>query len=316
MKIAILNYSYLASGHIDALKKLGEVTEYPNTNTLEEAEVRLKGVEVAIADCFEISLNKEFFVAAKDLKYLCLNTTGYNLVDINAAKEKGILVSNLPGFSTEAVAEHAIALMFAVSRKLVLGDRNMRKAPFQINPAKRADDVYTGSNISGKTMGIVGLGKIGTRVAEFARGLGMKVIAYNRTPKQIPGVEMVDLDTLLRTSDVVTLATAYTPELKGFIGKGELAKLRPTAVLVNIARGELIDEAALIEALTNQKIAGLGADVFVDWTVNNPLFKLDNVVATPHMAFMTAESLKNMADIIVGNVKAYIEGAPQNVVNK
>jgi glycerate dehydrogenase len=315
MKIAILNHCYFTPDHIRQLREIGEVTEHPNTTTVAEAAERIGDAEIAIADCFEVPLNDEFFSQVKNLKYLCLNTTGFNLVDIASAKKHGIAVSNLPGFSTEAVAEHAIALMFAVSKNIVVGDRAMHDKPFQLNPALRAQDKYIGTNLRGKTLGIIGLGKIGTRIAELGRGLGMNVIVYNRTPKEVPHVSMVDLETLFKQSDVIVPAMAFNEEHRGFINAKVIATMKPSAIIINISRGEFIDESALVTALSEKRIAGLGADVISDWSPTNPLLTFENVVLTPHMAFLADESLQNMADIIVSNVKSFAEGKAVNVVS-
>jgi len=315
MKIAILNHCYLTQDHREQLKMLGDVVEYQNTTTEKDAIERLAGVEVVVADMYEFPLNSDFFAKTKELKYVCLNSTGFNLIDLNAARNRGITISNLPGFSTEAVAEHTIALMFAVMHNVVIGNQAMHKEPFQLNPADRTQDMYISMNVRGKTIGIVGLGQIGTRVAELAKGLGMKVIAYNRSPKNIPDISMVELDTLFRDSDVITVTSAFDENLGNLINENALNKMRSTAVIVNIARGEFIDENALAKSLTEKRIGGLGADVIADWSMKNQLLKFDNVVLTPHMAFLASESLENMANMIVVNIKSYISGKPINVVN-
>ena len=315
MKITILNFSFLHPEHIQKLKALGEVVEYDSTKTVEETIERLRGTDVAVADCWEAPLNEEVFNASGDLKYLTLNSTGYEQVDIQTAKEKGVMVANIPNFSTDSVAEQTIALLFAVVRHVPVADRAVRANPFQIDPANRSQDIYLGVNVRDKVLGIIGLGHIGTRVAELAQGLGMTVKAYNRSPKTVPGVEMVDLQTLLKTSDVVSLNSAFSPELKEVINKDTIALMKPGAVLINTARGALVDEKALAEALGTKHVAGYGVDLLADWSLNNPLLKLDNVVFSPHTGFFTKESLKNMADIIVENIESYAAGNPKNVVN-
>jgi lactate dehydrogenase-like 2-hydroxyacid dehydrogenase len=315
MKIAILNHSYFTREHIKRLEKLGEVIEYPNTDNLKDAIERAYDADIVIADSFEFSINKDFFESTNKLRLLCLNSTGFNLVDIVAAKNKGISVSNLPGFSTESVAEHAIALMFNVLRNINIGNTAMHQKPFQLNPANRAHDVYISRNINERKLGIIGFGQIGSRIAELGKGLGMNVIAYNRTPKQVEGVKFTDLDTILRESDVIVLSMAFNESLKNFIDKDSLLKMKPTSIIVNIARGELINEFDLADAIAEKRIAGLGADVISDWSLNNPLLKFDNVVVTPHMAFLADESLKNMADMIVNNIESYLNNEPKNIVN-
>ena len=315
MKIAILSFSFLNSGHIEKLRLLGDVVEYQSTNNEKDAIERLQGVEVAIADCWDVPLGGNVFKEANDLKYISLNSTGYDQVDLKAAKEKGIMIANVPNFSTDSVAEQTMALLFAVLRHIPQADHALREKPFQIDPANRTQDIYTGSNVRSKVFGIVGLGHIGTRAAELAQGLGMKVIAYSRSPKNIPGVEMVSLDTLLKTSDVISIHSIFVPDLKNLINKETIATMKPTTVLLNTARGEFVDEVALAEALVSKRITGYGTDVLADWSTHNPLLKLNNVAFSPHLGFFTEESLKNMADIIVQNVESYVAGTPQNVVN-
>ncbi len=315
MKTTILNHCYLTPKHREQLKKLGDVVEYENTTNEKDALERLAGADAAVVDMYEFPLNAEFFSKTKGLKYICLNSTGFNFVDLKATQEKGIVVSNLPGFSTEAVAEHAIALMFAVAHNIVTGDKAMREAPFQLNPANRAHDAYIGTNVRGKTMGIIGLGQIGTRIAELGKGLGMKVIAYNRSPKNVPDVSMVELDIVFKESDIIVIASAFVENMRNLINESALKKMRSNAIIVNIARGEFIDEQALAKSLEEKRIGGLGADVIADWSLKNPLLKFNNVVLTPHMAFLAEESLENMANMIVANVQAYKKGKPINIVD-
>ena len=184
MKIAILSFSFLSPEHISRLKKLGDVVEYQTTNNLKDAQERLQGVEVAIGDCWDVPFKKELFDLVKDLKYVSLNSTGFDHVDLVSAKENGVQVANVPGFSTEAVAEGTVALMFSVLRLIPMGNRVSHEKPFQVDPANRSHDRYLGKNVRGSTLGIIGLGRIGTRLAELAQGLGMNVIAYIQIAKE------------------------------------------------------------------------------------------------------------------------------------
>lgn len=315
MKIAILSFSFLTPDHIARLKKLGEVFEYQTTKTEEDAIERLKDVEIAVADCWDVPLNKKVLGSIPSVKYISLNSTGFNQVDIEAATENNVAIANVPGFSTEAVAEQTFALMFAVARKITMSNAQMTKEPIQVDPANRAHDIFLGTELRGKTLGIVGLGQIGSRVAEIAKAFGMRVISYNRTPKQIDGVEVVDFDTLLKNSDIVSINSAYVSEMKNMFDQDTFAKMKDGSILVNTARGEFVDEQALVNALKSGKVKGFGADVVVGWNKSNPLIGLDSVVLSPHSAFFTNESVKNMADIIVENVESYINGKPNNVIN-
>lgn len=315
MKIAILSFSFLTPDHISRLKKLGEVFEYQTTKTEDEAIERLKDVEIAVADCWDVPLNKKVLGSIPSVKYISLNSTGFNQVDIEAAKENNIAIANVPGFSTEAVAEQTFALMFAVARKITMSNAQMAKEPMQVDPANRSHDVLMGTELRGKTLGVVGLGQIGSRVAEIAKAFGMKVIAYNRTVKNIDGVEMVDFETLLRSSDVISINSAYAPEMKDMFDEKAFAQMKQDSILINTARGDFVNEQALAKALKEGKLLGFGADVLTDWTNANPLLGIENVVLTPHSAFFTDESLKNMADIIVDNIESYEKGQLKNVIN-
>jgi len=315
MKITILNESFLKESHLNTLRSFGELVIYENTDTEEKAIERLKGSQIAIADCFIAPLNSKVFNSTESLKLLVVNSTGYELVDNVTAKSKEIQVANIPEFSTESVAEQAIALMLAVSRKIPTADTAMKSSPFQIDPANQEQRKYLGFNLQGKTLGIVGLGSIGSRVAQIGIGFGMKVLAFNRSQKYIDGVKQVSLEELLKESDVVSLHTPLTPETENIINSKRLQMMKSTAIIINTAHGELIDEPALVYVLQSGKIAGAGLDTISQWNESNPLLKLDNVVLSPHSAFFTNESLNNCADIIVANVKSYIEGKAINIVN-
>lgn len=315
MKITILNESFFNESHLNALRALGDLVIHENTDTEEEAIERLKDVQIAIADCYIAPLNKKVLESADVLKLLVINSTGYDLVDVASAKAKGIQVANVPGYSTEAVAEHAIALMLAVSKKIPAGDAIMRRAPFQVDPANQEHRKYLGFELAGKTLGIVGLGNIGQRVAKIGQGFGMKVLAFNRSQKNIEGVKQVSLEELLKESNIVSLHLPLSPETENIITAERLQMMKPTAIFINTARGKCVDESALINALQSRKIAGAGLDTIVDFSASNLILKLDNVVFSPHSAFFTREALKNCADIIVANVEAFVEGKAANVVN-
>ena len=315
MKTVVLNESFLKDTHLDRLKKLGEVEVLLGTTSEDLAIERLKGADVAIADMFESPLNKTVLANVPSVKFISINTTGFDLVDIASARENNITVSNVPGFGTQGVAEHAIALLFATVRHIVADDKAMRAGPFQLDPANRDHDRYLGTDVYGKTIGIIGLGQIGTRVAELAMALGMNVLTYNRSPREVAGIEMVSLEELLKRSDVVSLNGAYSPDQENLINEDMIALMKKTAVLINTARGSFVDDTALAKALTENRIAGAGLDFLHDWSSDNPLLKLDNVVLTPHVGWFTEESLANLADIIVENVEAFASGKPINVIS-
>lgn len=315
MKITILNESYFNETHLAQLRELGELTIYENTNSEEKAIERLKNIDIAIGDCYIAPFNKKVFESTNTLKLLALNTTGYDLVDIDSAHRCGVEVANVPGFSTQSVAEQSFALMLAVSRKIPIGDVVMRVSPFQIDPGLHSHKQYLGVNLAGKTLGIIGLGSIGSRVAQIGRGFGMKVIAYNRSQKNVDEVTMVTLDQLLKESDIISIHLPLTPETENLITADKLGLMKTTAIIINTARGKIIDEAALINALIDGRIAGAGLDTIVNWEKTNPLLELDNVVFSPHSAFFTKESLENCANIIVENIKSFVAGRPLNIIS-
>lgn len=316
MKIAVLNECFFTDQHFAQLKQIGDVTSYKDTDSLEKAKKRLSGVEVAIVDSFFTPCTEELFQSLPQLKLLAINSTGYDTVDIHSAKKHNITVTNAPGFATESVAELAIGLIFAVIKKIPQSDLEMRKKPFEVDPFNTKDNQYLGFNLKDKTLGILGLGRIGTRTAELAQELGMKVIAWNRSVKKVPGVEMKKTkEEVLAESDVVSLHLALAPELVQVIGKKEFEKMKSHAIFINTARGKLVDENALYDVLMNRKLYGAGLEVLADLSSQNPLLQLPNIVFTPHSGFYNKESLENLADILIETVKSFIEGQPMNVIS-
>ena len=314
MNIAILQKWSLSKEDMERAKTLGPVTLYDSTNSEDQAIERLNGVEIAVLDRLHLPPTRKIFESAKQLKLLVVTSTGYDGVDLDAATEHGIKVANVPGFSTESVAEHAIALMFSVIRRIPLGNRLIREKPFQASGIV-SDYPVQGLEVRGRTLGIIGLGNIGSRVAELGLGLGMKVVAYNRTLRQMQGVEMVNLDSLLGTSDVVSLGTAFNSETENIIGTRELALMKSSAVLINASSGKLVDTQALYKALKEERIFGAGLDLLAEWDEDNPLLGLDNIVLTPHTAWWTEEASRNFGDIIVTNIETFMRGEPINLVN-
>jgi D-3-phosphoglycerate dehydrogenase len=245
-----------------------------------------------------------------------LGTGAANFVDLAEAVRLGITVCNTPGYGDNAVAEHALALLLALARRVPCLDRGLRQA----GQRAKWGQSQPGFELRGKTLGLVGLGGIGARMAELARGLGMEVKAWTRNPSperaERHGVAFLPLEELLETSDVISLHLLLTPETDGLLGPEELDRMKPDAVLVNTARAELVDQAALVERLRDGRIAAAGLDVF--WNeplpADHPLLELDNVVLTPHVAFNTPDAIAAMMDIAIDNLARYFEGSPINVV--
>ncbi len=249
-----------------------------------------------------------------------LGTGAANFVDLAEAVRLGITVCTTPGYGDNAVAEHALALLLALARRVPRLDRGLRQAGRRAGQRAEWGQSQPGFELRGKTLGLVGLGGIGARMAALARALGMAVTAWTRNPSperaRRHGVTFLSLDDLLATADVISLHLPLTPETEGLLGPEELDRMKPDAVLVNTARAELVDQAALVERLRDGRIAAAGLDVF--WneplSADHPLLELDNVVLTPHVAFNTPEAIAAMMDIAIDNLARYFEGSPINVV--
>jgi len=296
---------------------LGEVVIFENTTTEQETIARLKGLDVAIWDGFICPPTAKVLESADNLKLIVLPHTGYFMVDLETANKRGIKVANAPGFSKEAVAELVIGLMFAVNRKIPLMDRDMRKNPFNSDPSNvEQQNKYWGFDIKGKTMGIFGLGRIGSTVATLALGLGMKVVANNRSPKAMEEVEMLNKEEVLKRADVISINVTSGADTENFISKKELDLMKPTAILINVDQSKHVDTEAIYQALKQKKIAGAGLDQVAGLTKDHPILKLDNVVFTPHAGSSTNESFReNLPELVVSAVEQFIKGSPKNLVN-
>ena len=257
-------------------------------------------------------LSAEIINACPKLKMLSVAFTGVDHVALDACRARNILVCNAAGYSTNAVAELTFGLAISVIRNIVPCDARCRKAGTK--------DGLVGVELFGKTFGVVGTGAIGARVAKIAAAFGCKVLAYSRTAKQElvdAGVQYVSLDELLAQSDFVSLHVPLTDATRGLINADAIAKMKQGAVLLNTARGPVVDSAALAEALNAGKLAGAGIDVFEGEppiAENHPLCSAKNTVLTPHVAFASREALETRADIVFANIEKWLNGAPQNVV--
>lgn len=257
-------------------------------------------------------LSAEIINACPKLKMLSVAFTGVDHVALDACRARNILVCNAAGYSTNAVAELTFGLAISVIRNIVPCDARCRKAGTK--------DGLVGFELFGKTFGVVGTGAIGARVAKIAAAFGCRVLAYSRTAKQElvdAGVQYVSLDELLAQSDFVSLHVPLTDATRGLINADAIAKMKQGAVLLNTARGPVVDSAALAEALNAGKLAGAGIDVFEGEppiAENHPLCSAKNTVLTPHVAFASREALETRADIVFANIEKWLNGAPQNVV--
>jgi len=263
-------------------------------------------------------IDEEIIEAGDDLKVISNYAVGYDNIDVEAATERGIVVTNTPGVLTEATAEIAWALMMSVARNVVNGDEFVREDRFEgWDPT-----LMLGHELHGKTLGIVGMGNIGSKVAEMSQGFDMEVIYYNKSRnediEEKIGAEFVELDELLSRSDFVSLHVPLTDKTEGMIGKEELELMSYDSYLINTARGEVVDEDALVETLKEGGIAGAGIDVYADEPhgANPDYYDLDNVVLTPHLGSASHKAREGMAVMAAENILSILEGKePENIVN-
>ena len=268
---------------------------------------RIANAEVVLNIRASSKFGERVFAACRRLRLLSLWGTGTDHVDLAAAARHGVTVCNTPGVSAISIAEHAVALLLAVARHIP-----------QLDAATRAGGWARGQSIElrGKTCGVIGLGAVGGQFARLAGGIGMRVQAWTMHPKPMPGVELVELDELYRACDVVSLHLRLSPETTGFLGPAQFALMKPSAILINTARGAIVDEAALVDALANGRIAGAGLDVFAVEPLPpaHPLTRMANVVLSPHCAGITPEAMEAGLRLAVENIRAWLDGLPQNVV--
>ena len=303
MNIVFLDHHVIDRGDIDwsKVKELGYLTIYPECMSDEEAITRLQaaGAEAVLID--EYPIGREIMEACPDLKFIGPAATGYNHIDLDCAREKGIAVYNVPAYSTEAVAQHTIALLLALSNQIRSIDRDVH------------DGLWTTENgygyeprdillLEGKSLGIIGYGNIGKSVAAIAQAFGMTVNIFSQDPQAAV------------SSDVVSLHCPLTQENRGMVNEAFLEQMKDGAILVNTARGGLLDEAAVAYALQSGKLAGLGVDVLSSEPPepDNPLLHARNCIITPHIAFTPRQIRQRVVDICAENLKNFIEGKDIN----
>jgi D-3-phosphoglycerate dehydrogenase len=311
MKIVVVDHVYLEEEHIEKLRSLGDLEVFKDPpKSPDELKERVVAADIVIVGWSD--LTKNIIDSAKNLKMISIWATTCHYADLKAAKARGIVVTHVPGYATEAVAEHTFALLLAAIRKLPLADKHVRRGDFDWRP-------FGGSELAGKTVGVIGTGAIGCRVAEIARAFGMRILGYDKYPNvkkaEKIGMKYVDLDTLLKESDIVTLHVTLASETERLIGKKEIAAIKKGAVIINTSQGKVIDEKALVDALRSGKLSYAGLDVFEQEppAKDNPLFTLDNTILSPHIGFHTVEAAKRCTDICIDNVVKFLEGNQQNV---
>ncbi len=300
--VALLEASSHAVGYVRTLKRLQDIAHHETPVSVAEADAIVMGRVM--------SVDREALALAKNLKVIALHTSGRDNIDLGAATERGVLVTTVKGVNAEQCADFALGLMLASVRQIVRGDRAIRAGSW-------ARETSASFDVGGAVLGLVGLGRIGRAVIRRAAGFDMKLLINTRTPDlafaERYGASFVSLSEVLERSDIVCLTASLTPETRGLIGVAELGRMKPNAFLINIARGELVDEAALYEALKARRIAGAGLDVFeTEPLYESPLFELDNVVLTPHQAGLTHSgkvgaamwAAKNALEVLAGRCPA------------
>ena len=260
---------------------------------------RAKDADIVVES--NMPLRKDFFDACPNIKMLSIAFTGLDHIDLEECEKRGIVVNNAAGYSTEAVAEEAICMMIGMYRHVMENDK--------ITRSRKGMPLSPGREIAGKTIGVVGLGAIGQRTAKLAQAFGCKVIAWNRTPKEIEGITMVDKETLFKESDIVTLHVALNNDTRDFVTAKELGLMKKSAIIVNAARGPVVNTKALAEALKNGKIAGAALDVYDTehpLSEDNPLLSASNTMLMPHIGFATVEAFEQRLGIVVRNVERFV----------
>lgn len=316
-KIVVLDGYTLNPGDLSwsELEQAGQLTVYERTAP-EQVIERTTGATIALTN--KTIINADAIAQLPDLQFIGVLATGYNIVDVDAAHQHNITVSNVPAYSTYSTAQLVIALLLGLCHHVERHNQAVENGRWVQSP-DFSFSVAPLTELAGKTMGIVGLGAIGHQVGRIASALGMRVQASNPRPRpidDIPDFQWVDLDTLFTTSDVISLNCPLTPQTADMINRDRLAMMKPTAFLINAARGGLIVEQDLADALNNGQIAGAGLDVLSTEPPagDNPLLSAKNTLITPHIAWATREARQRLMQVTVDNVRAFLAGNPQNVV--
>lgn len=315
MNIIVLDGHTLNPGDLswDCLKQFGSVTYYDRTETEADTIARLQSAQIVLLN--KTPITQSILAACPEIRLICVLATGYNVVDCEAAARRQIPVCNVPGYGTNAVAQFTFALLLELCHRVGHHDQAVHHGKWSQCPDFCFWDTPQ-IELAGKTMGIIGFGTIGRAVGKIAEAFGMKVIACNRT-RYNDGVYYVDLDTLFAQSDIISLHCPLLPETAGIINANAIAKMKDGVILLNTARGPLIDESALAEGLHMGKIQGAAMDVVSQEPIcaDSPLLTAPNCILTPHMAWAPVESRQRILDATVKNIRTFLAGRPVPCVN-
>jgi len=316
VKIVVIDGHTLNPGDLSwsGLERLGKCVIYDRTAP-HEIVPRLADAEIVLTN--KAVLSRDQIFAVPKLRYIGVTATGFNIVDVAAARERGIPVCNVPAYGTRSVAQMTFALLLELTQRIGHHAQTVRDGRWSASPDFCYWD-FPLIELDGLVMGIVGMGRIGRAVAELSKAFGMRVIASSRSKRGTErDVEYVDLNRLFAQSDVVSLHCPLTPETKHLVNAERLARMKPNAFLLNTSRGPLVDESALATALNEARIAGAGLDVLSvePPPVGNPLFQAKNCFITPHIAWATRAARARLMDTSVANIEAFLRGSAVNVVN-
>lgn len=321
MKIVILDGYTENPGDLswEGLEKLGDLAVYDRTSLTDVQEVIGRVGDAEIVFTNKTPMPREVFETCTNIRYVGVLATGYNVVDVDAAKEKNIPVCNIPTYGTAAVGQFAIALLLEICHHVGHHDKAVHEGRWESNPDWCFWD-YPLIELDGKVMGIIGYGRIGQATGRIAQALGMKVLAYDayRNPAlESETCQYADLDEVLAQSDVIALHCPLFPETEGIINRENIAKMKDGVIILNNSRGPLIVEKDLAEALDSGKVAAAGLDVVSTEPIkgNNPLLKAKNCILTPHISWAPKESRQRLMDIAVDNLEMFLKGEVQNAVN-
>lgn len=313
-KIVVLDGYAANPGDIswDPLRELGEVVIYERSPP-EEVAQRIAGAEVVLTN--KVLIDRSLIESAPSLRYIGVLATGYNVVDLEAANERGIVVTNIPAYSTEAVAQFVFALLLEICHNVGHHNRAVYDGRWQ-----RSKDFvfwdYPLIELSGKTLGIIGYGRIGQATAKIAQAMGMEVVVYTRSAVKEGRVKTLPFGQFLATSDIISLHCPLNEQTREIINRETIEKMKDGVIIINTGRGALINEQDLTDALKSGKVYAAGVDVVSEEPIKgeNPLLKAPNCFITPHIAWATYESRLRLMEIAVANVKGFFEGAIQNRV--
>ena len=316
MKIVVLDGYSANPGDLSwqGLEQLGELTVYDRTKP-DETVARAAGAEILLTN--KVVISRETMAKLPCLKYIGVLATGYNVVDIEAARERGIVVTNVPAYSTESVAQMVFAHLLTVTNRTEHYAIQNRQDRWSANPDFCYWD-FPHMELAGKTFGIVGLGNIGQRVAQIAFAFGMKVKAMTSKDSLPDGIEKASLEELLAESDVLSLHCPLTENTRHLMNDRTLRKMKPSAILINTGRGPLVDDQAVADALAEGRLAAFCADVLTEEPpkADNPLLKQPNAFTTPHIAWASTEARCRLIQVATDNVCSFLNGKPVNVVSQ